>query len=120
LVLLSIKGAAVVPEDPKVFLENVLFKGECRHRGEEIQRKLKKRRDSVRQARKRQPAAQGERFQQPQRAERLAAPSLKRILVEGILNIAERFRKLAPLTILRMEMARFETESQAKPADPCD
>jgi hypothetical protein len=44
LALLSIKGAADEPEDPKDE-EKFLFKGKCKHRGEDIPWKMKKRRD---------------------------------------------------------------------------
>jgi hypothetical protein len=98
-------------------LEKVLSKGEGRQREEDIPGKMKKggialdRRGSanLRHRANRCDNRHGKKGWMPQ--------SLM-ILVEGISNIAERFRKLATLTSTRMERARFETGSQTNPQIP--
>jgi hypothetical protein len=99
LAKLSVKGAAEEPEEPND-VEKVLFNGECWRRGDDMSGKTRKRRD--------------------RRGKRDLPPPSPGILAEGVLNIAERFRKLAPLTGIRIGSARFDTEGQAKPGDPWD
>jgi hypothetical protein len=96
-------------------LENVLLKGECRRNREDIPGNMKKRRDRLRQARTSANRRHREKRYSNRRGKKSWQPPSLRILLEGILNIAVRFRKLAPLTSIRMERVRFETESHANP-----
>jgi hypothetical protein len=116
--LLPVKGAAEEPEEPNNG-EKVLFKVGCRRHGEDIPEKIKKRRDRPRrrESANLRPRAK---HRDNRRGKKGSPPPSLKILAEGVLNIAESFRKLALLADIRIERVRIDTDGRAEPGDPWD
>lgn len=106
-------GMAVVREDGDNANTAVLFLAELTHRGHEISKKLTSRRNMRRRRRgnlRYRPA----RFNNRTKPEGWLAPSLQH-RVDNVASWVARFRRLAPVTGIAMELVRFDMQAMENP-----
>jgi len=106
----QVTGMALVAEETG----RVVWAAELHHRGEQIKRKIIRRRALRRGRRMRKCRHREQRFQNRRRPTGWLPPSL-RSRVANILTWVERLRKWAPVAAISVELAKFDTQKLQHP-----
>ncbi len=109
-------GAAVVRREdtPDGPVDHALHLAEIAHRGDAVRERMQKRAGFRRRRRSANLRYRAPRFNNRRRPEGRLAPSL-RSRVDNLLSWARRYRKLAPVTFVEIEVVKFDTQRLQNP-----
>lgn len=112
----KVTGMAVVRREdtPDGSVDQALHLAEIAHRGDAVRERMRKRAAYRRRRRNANLRYRAPRFDNRRRLEGWLPPSLQS-RVDNVLSWVERYRRLAPVTFVEIELARFDTQALQNP-----